>query len=80
MGATVADAAEESRVNADLATLLCARLQASKRATERLLGVLQVCLRPCCSAGSCCHQPVATAESCALACPAYILHKLAPMV
>ena len=46
VGAIVADAAEESRVNTDLASLLCARLDASRRATERLLGVLQV--RACC--------------------------------
>ncbi|KAK9817288.1 hypothetical protein WJX72_012262 [[Myrmecia] bisecta] len=36
-----ADAAEESRINSQLCGLMCARLDASRRAAERLLGVLQ---------------------------------------
>lgn len=37
-----ADAEEESKINAQLAQLVCMRLEASRRAVERMLGVLQV--------------------------------------
>ncbi|KAK9795234.1 hypothetical protein WJX73_009300 [Symbiochloris irregularis] len=37
----VADATEESRINAELAAQLTLRMQASRRALERLLGILQ---------------------------------------
>lgn len=36
------DAEEESKINAQLAQLVCMRLEASRRAVERMLGVLQV--------------------------------------
>lgn len=44
-----ADALEESRINWELAGVICARMDASRRSTERLLGVLQVgrtCMPP----------------------------------
>ena len=37
-----AEAAEEGRINRDLATVMVARLDAGRRAAEKLLGVLQV--------------------------------------
>lgn len=37
------EAEEESTINRELANVMCARLDAARRATERLLGVLQVC-------------------------------------
>ena len=37
-----ADALEESRINWELAGVICARMDASRRSTEKLLGVLQV--------------------------------------
>ena len=36
-----ADAEEESRINSQLAQLVCLRLDASRKAVERLLGILQ---------------------------------------
>ena len=36
------DAEQESKINAQLAQLVCMRLEASRRAVERMLGVLQV--------------------------------------
>lgn len=36
------EAAEEGRINRDLATVMVARLDAGRRAAEKLLGVLQV--------------------------------------
>ena len=36
------EAEEESTINRELAHVMCARLDAARRATERLLGVLQV--------------------------------------
>ena len=44
-----ADALEESRINWELAGVICARMDASRRSTEKLLGVLQVgctCMPP----------------------------------
>ena len=41
-----ADALEESRINWELAGVICARMDASCRSTEKLLGVLQVRLPP----------------------------------
>ena len=38
---TEADAAEESRINVELASQLATRLDASRRASERLLGIFQ---------------------------------------
>ena len=35
------EAEEESTINRELAHVMCARLDAARRATERLLGVLQ---------------------------------------
>ena len=37
-----ADALEESRINWELAGVICTRMDASRRSTEKLLGVLQV--------------------------------------
>ena len=37
------EAEEESTINRELANVMCTRLDAARRATERLLGVLQVC-------------------------------------
>lgn len=37
-----AEAAEEGRINRDLATVMVARLDAGRKAAEKLLGVLQV--------------------------------------
>lgn len=37
-----ADAAEEGRINRELSALMLARLDASRKAAEKLLGVLQV--------------------------------------
>jgi hypothetical protein len=37
-----ADAMEESRINRELAALMAARMDASRKAAEKLLGVLQV--------------------------------------
>ena len=48
MADTEADAAEESRVNVELANQLSLRLDSSRRASERLLGIFQVLCR-CCS-------------------------------
>lgn len=42
------EAEEESTINRELANVMCARLDAARRATERLLGVLQVCDPSCC--------------------------------
>ena len=39
-----ADAEEESRINSQLAQLVCLRLDASRKAVERLLGILQASL------------------------------------
>jgi hypothetical protein len=36
------DAEEESKINSQLAQLICVRMEASRRAVERLLGILQV--------------------------------------
>lgn len=38
-----ADTKEESTLNKELSALICARLEASRKSTERFLGVLQVC-------------------------------------
>ena len=40
------EAEQESAINRELAHVMCARLDAARRATERLLGVLQVPLGP----------------------------------
>lgn len=37
-----ADAEEESKINSQLAHLVCLRLDSSRKAVERLLGILQV--------------------------------------
>lgn len=37
-----ADADEESKINAQLAHLICLRLDSARKAAERLLGILQV--------------------------------------
>ena len=43
------EAEQESAINRELAHVMCARLDAARRATERLLGVLQVPPLPCIS-------------------------------
>lgn len=44
-----ADTKEESTLNKELSFLICARLEASRRSSERLLGVLQVTEPPSCN-------------------------------
>ena len=52
-----ADTKEESTLNKELSFLICARLEASRRSSERLLGVLQVASQsrtlPACAASIC---------------------------
>ena len=49
------EAEQESAINRELAHVMCARLDAARRATERLLGVLQVCPAQ--------HSPVVTCNA-----------------
>ena len=66
-----ADAVEESRINWELAGVICARMDASRRSTEKLLGVLQVgrtCMPlglgwPQAAAAACTPQPGTCQES-----------------